>query len=153
MSARLLTYNDALHIAQRLRAIDVRECAEQSYATRPEDIAALCMSEINAKWVICAADGEPVAMFGVSHLHHGLGEAWLLATDRWGEVWQSCTKFAVFLRRNLKLRRIQVHSAAFHRDSHAWLRLLGFEQEAVLRNYGITGEDFYLMALMPQKGI
>lgn len=153
MSCRILTYADALHIAQHLREIDARECAEQSNETRPEYIADRCMNEINAKWVLCAPDGEPVAMFGVTHLHQGLGEAWLLATDRWGEVWRSATKFAIFLRRNLKLRRIQVHTAAFHTESHAWLALLGFKQEAVLRNYGTTGETFYLMALMPEKGI
>lgn len=143
---------DALHIAQRLRDVDRRECACQSYDASPAAIAARCMSDINSKWLIRAADGEPVAMLGISHIHPGCGEAWLLATDRWQEVALSGTKLAIWLRGALNLRRIQVHTAAFHMQSHKWLSVLGFEHEATLREFGTGGEDFYLMAMVTGRG-
>lgn len=148
MKIEPLTFADALHIAARLREVDRRECACQSYDASADAIASRCMHDINSKWLIRAADGEPVAMLGISHLHAGLGEAWLLATDRWQEVALSGTKLAIWLREALNLRRIQVHTAAFHTQSHAWLALIGFAREATLRGYGSGGEDFYLMSIV-----
>lgn len=153
MKFRELQHEDALHIANNLRDVDQHECNCQCYDASSEALAERCMNPINAKWVVCSDDGEPVAMLGVSLLHPGVGEAWLLATDRWNEVWRTCTKLAIQIRDGLKLHRIQVHTAAFHTNSHAWLEVLGFQREAILRKYGSGGEDFYLMSILKDKEV
>lgn len=137
--------SDALHIANNLREVDLRECYCVMETETPEQIAIDCMGNTNVGLVCFAADGEPVAMFGINF---GGGNAfgWLLATDRWHEVWMECTKAIKRIRDKLTAQKISVLTAAFHTESHKWLELIGFKLDIVFPRHGKNGEDFYLMS-------
>lgn len=145
MSIRELTSDDALYIARRLREVDSRECYCVMTVETPEQIAIDCMGDTNVKLVCCAADGEPVAMFGINFLGES-GAGWLLATDRWNEVWIECTRAIKRIRNKLEAQTIVVMTAAFHVESHKWLELIGFKRDKVFAGFGKNGEDFYLMS-------
>lgn len=144
MSIRELTNEDAIYIAKHLREVDLRECYCVMEVETPEQIAKDCMGDTNVKLVCCAVDGEPVAMFGINFSGQQ-SSGWLLATDRWKEVWKECTMAIKRIRDCLEAQTIVVMTAAFHTESHKWLESIGFKRDKVFAGFGKNGEDFFLM--------
>lgn len=78
------------YVAERMRAIDARECREIGGV---EPLAALerSVASPGPRWT-ALFDNEPVALFGVTQdtlLGGDIGTAWLLGTDRLQRDWRA----------------------------------------------------------------
>lgn len=143
---------EARHIAHRLREWDRREVfALMPWHATPDHLAetmlAPCLAEVRC--VVRAVDGEPVAALGVAAYWPGCWQAWLLATDRWGEVWRLGVAAALAVLRDGEdrgMRRAECRSMAGHDDAHRLLRWLGFAAEGEHRAMGRDGETFITFA-------
>jgi hypothetical protein len=95
-------------------------------------------------------DGKILAVGGVHVMWFGAGEAWVLVS---GDALQAPTSFARYAKRmfgsilqDTQLRRVQ---ASIHVDddrAYRFAEWLGFENEGVMRKYGVEGDDYYRMA-------
>ena len=89
--------------------------------------------------------GEFVAAGGIAILWPGVAEAWLiagpLATQHPMFLHRTVIRLLPALARDSKIHRLQVQVRANFAKSHRWVERLGFEKEAVLRRYGIDGQD------------
>jgi RimJ/RimL family protein N-acetyltransferase len=147
---------DAAHVAHRLREWDRREVfALMPRHATPDHLAetmlAPCLDEVRC--VVRADDGEPVAGLGLAAYWPGCWQAWLLATDRWGEVWRLGVAAALAALADAEdrgMRRAECRSMAGHDDAHRLLRWLGFAQEGVHPAMGRDGQNFVTFArVMP----
>lgn len=142
----------AAYVCRHLRAGDRRE----AFATRHgDDTDALAMEIVQTwgayGWACYGDDGTPVALIGATERWPGVWACWMIATDRFKEVGKGLTKFAT---RNiipglieLGATRIEAYSIDGHDEAHRWLRFLGAVEEARLRRYGRSGEDFRVFRL------
>ena len=100
-------------------------------------------------------DGEggwrPLGCGGLALAWAGRAQAWcVLAPDIPRTVWPAIHR-AVAMRLDqaaqvFELRRIEAEAMLGFLPAARWLRLLGFEAEGVMRNYGPRGEDFLRFA-------
>lgn len=143
-----LTGEDALYVAQRMRENDAREVYATRWDETPWRFAVDCAGLPGVSW--CALlDGEPVVIGGVALHQPGIGQAWMVGTDKFSRVAVKLTRFsrdiiARMLRDDSGINRIQAFSAAFHEESHAWLKAVGLNAVAPLPKYGKDGEDFLI---------
>lgn len=94
--------------------------------------------------------GTVLAVGGVHVMWFGAGEAWVLVSP---EAMAVPTTFARYTKRafdsilqDTELRRVQ---ASIHVDddrAYRFAEWLGFENEGVMRKYGVEGDDYYRMA-------
>ena len=94
--------------------------------------------------------GTVLAVGGVHVMWFGAGEGWVLVSP---EALAVPTSFARYTKRafdsilqETELRRVQ---ASIHIDddrAYKFARWLGFEDEGVMRKYGVDGDDYYRMA-------
>lgn len=93
-------------------------------------------------------DGKPVVCLGGCEVHPGVWQAWSFATDDFGKLALSVTRFArdVMLPAFVKMgmHRGQAIAAANNAGARRWLKLLGAEEEATLKRYGREGQDFVM---------
>lgn len=150
-----LDWPSALHIATHMRASDRAEVMATRWNDSSHDFAAECMHLSGPKLAAMLPDGEPVAMGGVAPNHPGVGQAWMVGTDRIGEmgiqIAHTCRRAVRALFADGGLHRIQAHSIASHDWAHRWLRSIGFSEEARLPAYGKGGEDFLVFGIT--KGV
>jgi RimJ/RimL family protein N-acetyltransferase len=147
-----LTPDDVRHITHRLRAWDRREVfALMPFEATPDHVAAVVLAPalVELRRCVRAPDGEPVAMLGLTSFWPGCFQAWLLATDRWREVWRLGVRAArdvIAEGDALGMRRAECRSMAGHDDAHALLRWLGFAPEGQHPAMGREGETFITFA-------
>jgi len=90
-------------------------------------------------------NGVFLAAAGVVIPYAGMGEGWVIA----GHLVRSHVRYfhtTVLqildqIANEFKLHRVQAMVRADFAASHRWMTHLGFEKEAVLKRYGIKGED------------
>ena len=141
-----LTGEDAFYVALNMRQNDAREI----YATRWDEsawsFASDCIRLPGISW--CALlDGEPVVIGGIANHHPGVGQAWMVGTDKLPRAAITLTRFCKdivtrMLSEDSGINRIQAMSAEFHKEAHAWLRAVGLNATTALPQYGKGGEDF-----------
>lgn len=95
-------------------------------------------------------DGLPAAYMGAKEIHKGLWSLAGFGTDDWVKVWKDLTRTG---RRELVpiliengARRAHCISPSDHHDTHRWLRMLGATEELRMRNYGLDGRDYTMLA-------
>ncbi|HXD37990.1 hypothetical protein ACFCQI_01580 [Rhodanobacter sp. FW102-FHT14D06] len=123
------------YIAERMRAVDVRECREIGGV---EPLAALEQSVAcpGPHWT-ALFDGEPVALFGVTQdtlIGGGIGAAWLLGTDRLQRDWRAFARASKPVVREL-LTRYRALSNVLLTDNTLCMRWLAW-----------LGADFHVHA-------
>lgn len=143
-----MTGEDALYVAQHMRENDAREINATRWDDTPWRFAVDCASLPGVSW--CALlDGEPVVIGGIACHQPGLGQAWMVGTEKFAQVAVKLTRFSRdvisrMLRDDSDINRIQAFSAAFHEESHAWLKAVGLNAITALPKYGKGGEDFLI---------
>ena len=94
--------------------------------------------------------GRPVACFGFLPFWTGVAEMWLLIEERGRKYGKSLTRAATIVRDyavlSNNLHRLQITVRCDDIRAVKWAKVLGFEQEAVLRCYGPDRSDFYIFA-------
>jgi RimJ/RimL family protein N-acetyltransferase len=95
-------------------------------------------------------DGRAVGILGLTPRWDGYALGWALFSE---EILQYpvelCRESRSLMERfrwMLALRRLEITVDTQHETALRWARFLGFEQEGILRCYGLAGEDAYLMA-------
>lgn len=94
--------------------------------------------------------GSPVACFGAVDIWDGVAEMWMLIEERGREMPIFLTKAGIAYRDYIviakNLHRLQITVKCSDTRAFRWAKLLGFEQEAVMKRYDTDANDFYLMA-------
>ncbi|MBT9169345.1 MAG: hypothetical protein DDT19_02704 [Syntrophomonadaceae bacterium] len=139
---------DALHVALNMREVDRLEISATRWSESPWDFAVDASQFPGASWS-ALLDGEPVAIGGIALLQPGIGQAWMVGTDKLPQVGLMLTRFCRdvahrMLTEDSGIHRIQAFSAGFHTEAHAWLRAVGLDSTQPLLKYGKGGEDFLL---------
>lgn len=140
-----LVYNDAFYVAQRMRAADRKEIYATRWTDAPEDLARdVCMCGEFA-WTL-GLGGEPICCLGALALWPGVWSVWMFATDRFGEIGLSATRFVrqamIPALTKTGAHRAECRSLAGHRRARAWLELLGARLEGREYVYGKNRERF-----------
>lgn len=137
-----LTIEHALHIVYKMREDDKREVMASSRAEHLMDFAQECM--YYGGYCLIAKDGEPVAMAGIARQWSGVGNAWMVGTER---LQHHMLEASRMIRKEInkpEWRRLQAWSSASHKTAHVWLRHIGFVNAHTLKGFGKDGGDFYL---------
>lgn len=87
-------------------------------------------------------DGLPVAAAGIANLWPGRAEAWAVMTPATRHHMTAITRAVRAFLDLAEVRRIDCAVKADFEAGHRWARLLGFEQEGVMRAYGPDGCDY-----------
>lgn len=134
------------YIAHHLREVDQREVFAGRY-TDPDALAIDALTVPGFTDVVWL-DALPVAAIGGREQWPGVWNVWCWGTDEFPKVKLTLTRHIL---RTLVPAMIaqggwrgQCYSRHDHTESHAWLEWLGFEREAVMRQFGRDGSDFYL---------
>lgn len=89
--------------------------------------------------------GDIVCSFGIIEMWPGLGEAWMLTSDKVKRYPISLTRGAAryfdAAARDLQLRRLQITVNVNDELAVRWANRLNFTQEGLLRRYGPDGSD------------
>ena len=137
---------DLREVCRNIRRDDLREVLMTQWG---DDLADSLVVAPGVKVAVRNRFGA-VAVMGVVPVWPNVGQAWLIGTDEIGkhgvEVAHAAKRVIKTLL-NLEMHRIHAYSASFHTQAHQWLELIGFRKEATLKQYGKTGEDFYLYAI------
>lgn len=146
-----LTLRDAIHVAQRMRADDLREVTATRWSDDPLEMAMEAARLPGIRYCAVHLQHGPVAIGGVALHTPGVGTAWMVGTRDLRTCGLEITRhgkrvMAALLNDGGGLHRIECLSADFHHDAHEWLNAMGFTKEGVRRNYGKNGEDFYMFA-------
>lgn len=134
-----------------MRDIDFAEVMGVRWSNDVTQFAEQVVAVGGPAYTICAPDGTPAVIGGVTLISPKVGSAWCVGTDAWPRVAIETTRVAQKLMRSLLAQeccRIQALSADFHTVSHDWLRLVGFTHEATLKNIGKFGSDYLMFAMV-----
>lgn len=137
-----------LHIAQRLRDLDRRECMALLWTDDEVDIARHAFEWGQPSWIACARDGEPVYAFGLVPQRPGCWGCWGFGTERWPEVARMVSRH---LKRHVMpgiretgAHRVELLCLADKLAAHKWLRWLDARECIDLPSFGRNREDFKL---------
>ena len=120
--------------------------------TRSLSEAALFCHHVSMPWAgIALEHGEPIAAFGAagSPMQPQLRIAWAFGTERFRRAVPSIGREVQSWKPRLiaeGVRRIEARALCGHDLAGRWLAKLGATREAILRRYGMGGEDFELWA-------
>lgn len=139
------TRADAIALAPRLRAADVEEIRAAS--GRGALDALLRSFEFSTHvWAVRAADGRPVALWGVGPLSlvEGRGCPWLLAADAFEALGPAIARKSRPLLAAMRdlYPRLENHVDARHRKAVRWLSWLGFTIDPAAP-WGVEGRPFH----------
>jgi hypothetical protein len=131
-------------VLDHLRDFDAAEMAacEMDFARLPDQIMrarvfAFCAYDFN--------DG-PVAIWGMLNRRNGVGAGFAFGTDGWGKaipvMARNIRRFVVPYLLENNYHRVEAIGLAWRTDIARFMTLIGAQPEAVLRGYGVHGEDF-----------
>tara|TARA_R100000458_G_scaffold56669_1_gene61832 strand:+ start:3333 stop:3857 length:525 start_codon:yes stop_codon:yes gene_type:complete len=93
-------------------------------------------------------NNQCLAMFGVVPLHPGVAEAWLMPSkfiSKHRFAFHRATKnFLIFMMAKWKLHRLQILVHSDNLVSKKWAEVLSFEQEGILKRYGVDKKNFFM---------
>lgn len=134
-----------LYVARNMREWDKREIFATQLDDDPVNLAELSLAGGPVCWVVGL--DQPIAAFGASLMWPGVWTLWLYATDDFGQIGLSVTKFIVRymlpMLRDAGAHRLEARSMEGHMDAQMWLEVIGATREATLRGYGREGQDFH----------
>ena len=130
--------DDCEHIAERMRQADIDEVAA-SHAYSPDKATLLSTSYSDESYVAVAADGEPIALFGVA-----AGSPWLLGTDRVAEIPLTLVREGRRYANKWLTKYGPLSNYVHHKNirSIQWLEAIGFAIHPPVP-YGPGGELFH----------
>jgi hypothetical protein len=137
--------------ASHLRLMQLHPSAQQVVDNLPNYSQQIDkMGDMGMGWA-WIGDGRVLAMFGVALYWQGMAEAWLMVDqksiqNRALQLTKGSRRFFDNIGPAIGLRRCQLMVSVAHKEAISWARLLGFEQEAVLRRYGVDGADHLVFA-------
>lgn len=124
----------------------LRMRVQRAQALHPKMTFAMVSRAIETGQAWAAVDGTaPLALGGLSPQTDTRAVVWGVLSDSIGA---NMTLIHREVRRRLAVaafERIEAHIALDHDEGHRWIRLLGFEQEGVMRKF-FQGRDFALYA-------
>ena len=137
--------------SSQLRLMSLHPSAKQNIETLPgyyERIDAL--GEHGMGWTVLF-NGRFLAMFGVALQWQGMAEAWLMVDTKAIHQYKiRLTKGARYFFDHIgpafDLRRCQIMVSVAHEEAVSWAKLLRFEHEATLKQYGPDGKDHLVYA-------
>lgn len=131
---------DALYLSDKLRKVDVMECACVMQAT---PLLALTAGYLHSDdpLTIVAGDGEVIGMFGVVPAQHRDGVVWMLVSDRISEP-EIARQFVRQMRDQTVLlcdayETVYNYVAEFNTQARKWLKLCGFREAGRITLRGI----------------
>jgi hypothetical protein len=102
-------------------------------------------------------DGAPVAAWGVLPLWPGVATSWAWLTWPCAPHARPLIRLAreslAYAHQALSLRRVQAEVSCRLPAGVRFAQLVGFEAEGLLRSYGLSGDDHWLMASVPRETI
>jgi hypothetical protein len=133
-------------IPEHLDRMDVKD--GDAYTVVQNYDVADTLSRIGAKTILTNNQGIVLGIMGAVPLVPGVCEVFILASKQQVEhpvAFARCAHREISLLCS-KYRRIEAKTAndEFHRR---WITWLGFEQEGILKRYGMNGEDMVLWSL------
>lgn len=141
-----------VYVSTHMREDDFNEVMALRWDDSPYSFAAEHMRLPGPKYAALADDGTPVAIGGIASHQPGIGQAWLVCTDR---VDECSVEIALADKEGIELfmatpgcHRIHAYSLATHTRAHRWMEMLGMHEEARLAKYGKRGEDFILFSIL-----
>jgi hypothetical protein len=105
---------------------------------------------IGSAFCFCAIDSLsiPHAIWGLMSARKGVGNAFAFGTKHWGKalpaIVRNVKRFALPLVLQNDYHRIECVALAHRKDVERFLKLLGGSREALMRQWGVGGEDFVL---------
>jgi len=99
-------------------------------------------------FAFCAYDFSdgPVAIWGMVQRRKGVGGGFAFGTNRWGQalpmIARNIRHWVVPFLLEAGFHRVEAAALADRNDVARFMTLIGAQPEAVLRGYGINGEDF-----------
>lgn len=89
-------------------------------------------------------EGLPHTVCGYSFIRPGVARSFCFGKDGFFPI--AMTRHAKKVMGALlgQAHRLETLSIASHKAAHRWFRLIGLEQESVLKSYGRGGEDFLM---------
>lgn len=152
MNLSHVDYDPVLYVVRNMRARDAEEIYNLRETDNPFDVMNSVMALRNFAW-IAWHDGRPAVVFGGAPRHPGVWSMFCFATDDFPKLALGLTRFAKTtvlptLFGDLGARRLECDSHEKHVSAHRWLGLLGAEREAIKRNYGKDGANYYTFALL-----
>lgn len=136
------------YVASNMREQDLAEFLAGSFAdTKEELVDALVERYGEDAAVICASDDRaPVAVGAMIMARPNVITLMFFATDRFPKIARPLTRF---IRQRLfpkyhaaGVHRIECVSVDGYDKAHAWIKVLGLSEEAVMPGYGKNGETF-----------
>jgi hypothetical protein len=95
-------------------------------------------------------DGRVIGCGGVMLLWPGVGEGWMLpGTDTHRHklaLHRTVGRQIVELQDHERLRRLQTIVNVNYPESARWLSRLGFENEGLMKRFGVNGDDYWRLA-------
>ena len=147
-----ITWDRAVFVSTHMRIDDFREVMANRWDESPYSFAADCMRLPGPKMCCVANDDTPVAIGGIAANIPGVGQAWLVGTDRIGshgvEMAHACKTLISRLLNDGAMHRIQAFSAEFHSQAHQWLKAIGFSEESRMPRYGKSQENYRVFSIM-----
>jgi len=138
-----------VHVAQRLRPLDRKECLALLWGDDEMAIARHAMAAGEPGWIAHASDGEPVYAFGMTPTRPCCWACWGFGTMRFPEVMIGVSRFVKFHLvpglLDTDALRMELLCLAEKVEAHKWLRLLGARETIELPCFGRNGEDFKML--------
>lgn len=152
MNLTNLDHDAVLYVARNMRESDKEEIYGLREKACPFQLMNDAMAAKSFSWVAWL-DGRPVAVFGGMPRQPGTWSMYCFATDEFPRLALGLTRFAKkavlpTLFGQLGAHRLECDSHESHVSAHRWLRLLGAELEAVKRQYGKDGADYFSFVLL-----
>ena len=133
-----------------LTAAEVTEAVQAGFVPEP---VAQRLAWIPPGGQYSLANGQPMAIGGVTVLWDGVGEAWLAPSEYCFKKPLLLVKTALSVlagtAKQYNLHRVQCVVRADDRKAQRFALALGFERESTLVKYGPEGHDYFMMIWLP----
>jgi hypothetical protein len=140
-----------VYVASHMQAIEKTSCSALMWGGFDPEKLARKLMRTDIRYCCLDQNHAPAVVGGVDFITPAVGQAWMFGTDDFPKVVREVTKATRQLLDTLlanQLLRIEIRSIETHRVAHQWYkRFLGFiEEPAMLRSYGVGGENFLLFS-------
>lgn len=119
---------------------------------QPRDIIAdfnltMAQNDMNSSLdMISLFNGDDLICFaGINHLRIGVGEVWLIVSDKIDECkfnfFKTVRGLVEFCLQKFGLHRVELAVVNDWKEGHKWAKALGFTQESVAKNYDFNMVD------------
>ena len=135
-------------VADHMRDADLAEFLAVGFCQNRQDVADRLVG-VASELLVGALD-EPICIGGVISTRPNTATLLFCATPRFAEIGYGMTRWikkSLFSRLDAAgIHRIEAVSHGDYVWAHRWLEALGFEREAVLRQYGGDRSDYLVFA-------